>query len=180
MAKILHACILGLLGAGIVHIAVLLLLPAMSEKDVWSRLADAGDLFTFVPVSDRTGDRRVLLLTDPFFEAAACRFDLTGGPARIHARGHIPFWSASIYNRTGENIYSLNDHSTAIGDLDLLLLSSAQMMELRRELPKEFEQSVFIETPVEEGIIVVRGFAPDPSWKPGVSAYVKSITCTAE
>lgn len=180
MAKILHAGVLGLLGAAIVHIAVLLLLPTISEKDAWSRLADAGGLFTVVPISGQTGDQRLMRLTDPFFETAACRFDLTEGLARIHARGRIPYWSISIYDRSGQNIYSLNDHSTAVGDLDLVVLSRVQMMEVRKDLPDQFNQSVFVETPVEEGIVVVRGFAPDPTWKPTVSAFIKGVTCTAE
>jgi uncharacterized membrane protein len=180
MGKVLHASILGLLGAAIVHITVLLLLPAISERDVWSRLADVGGLFKVVSVSDQTVGERVLRLTDPYFEAAACRFDLTEGLAHVRASGRIPYWSISVYDRNGQNIYSFNDHSTAAGDLDLLVLSPVQMMELRKELPKEFEQSVFVETPIEEGMVVVRGFAPDPSWKPSVSAYIKGVACTAK
>lgn len=180
MAKVLHALILGLIGAGIVHIAVLLLLPVISEKDAWSRLENAEGLFKIVPVSGQPADERVLRLTDPFFEAAACRFDLTEGVAHVRAKGRIPYWSISVYDRSGQNIYSFNDHSTAAGDLDLLVLSPVQMMELRKDLPKEFQQSVFVETPIEEGMVVVRGFAPDPSWKPGVRAYIKGVACTAE
>ncbi|HWK65450.1 MAG TPA: DUF1254 domain-containing protein [Rhizobiaceae bacterium] len=180
MGRILHAGLLGLLGAAIVHIAVLLLLPAITEKDAWSRLADVRGLFALVPISGQQGEERLLRLTDPYFEAAACRFDLTEGLARVHASGRIPYWSISIYDRSGQNIYSFNDRSTASGDLDLLVLSPVQMMELRKNLPGQFEQSVFVETPVEEGMVVVRGFAPDPSWKPTVAAYVKSVTCTAE
>lgn len=180
MSRILHAGVLGLLGAAIVHVTVLLLLPTISEKDAWSRLADLGGLFTVIPISGQTGDQRLLRLTDPYFEAAACRFDLTEGLARVYASGRIPYWSISVYDRSGQNIYSFNDHSTAVGDLDLLVLSPVQMMELRKDLPKQFEQSVFVEIPIDEGMVVVRGFAPDPSWKPSVSDYIKGITCTAE
>lgn len=180
MGRLLHASLLGLIGAGIVHIAILFLLPAISEKDAWSRLAEAGGLFKVVPISAQAGDQRFLRLTDPYFEAVACRFDLTEGLAHIHASGSIPYWSISVYDRSGQNIYSFNDHSTAAGDLDLLVLTPVQMMELRKELPKEFQESVFVETPIEEGIVVVRGFLPDPSWKPPVDAYMEGVTCTAE
>ncbi|TGV75985.1 DUF1254 domain-containing protein, partial [Mesorhizobium sp. M00.F.Ca.ET.149.01.1.1] len=45
MRRLLHALILGLLGAGIVHIVVLFLVPEFSERDAWSRLAMASDLY---------------------------------------------------------------------------------------------------------------------------------------
>jgi uncharacterized membrane protein len=178
--KLLHAAILGLVGAGIVHIAILLLLPVIAEKDAWSRLAQAADLYTMVPVSGAAGDRRILRLADPYFEAAACRFDLSDGVVRIHAAGHVPFWSISVYDRNGRNIYSFNDRAVVGTDLDLLVLTPLQMVELRKDLPQEFQSSVFVEADIVEGIVVIRSFAPDPSWKPTISAYVKSATCSAE
>jgi len=41
VARLLYAVVLGLVGAAIVHIAVLFLLPRLSERDAWSRLAAA-------------------------------------------------------------------------------------------------------------------------------------------
>lgn len=178
--KLIHAVLLGLVGAGIVHIAVLLLLPEISEKDAWSRLAKDGDLYTMVPVSGAVGDRRVLRLTDPFFEAAACRFDLNDGLAHVRAVGRVPYWSISVYDRNGRNIYSFNDRATVGTALDLLVLTPLQMVELRKDLPKEFESSVFVEADLGEGVVVIRGFVPDPSWKPAISAYLKGATCSSE
>jgi len=41
MRKLLYAVLLGLIGAGIVHIVILILLPLFSQRDAWSRLAAA-------------------------------------------------------------------------------------------------------------------------------------------
>lgn len=180
MIRLLHALILGLVGAGIVHIAILLLLPVVSEKDAWSRLAEAGDLYKVVPVSGAVGDRRVLRLTDPYFRAAACRFDLDDGFIHIRAAGRVPFWSVSIYDRSGRNIYSFNDRATAAPDLDLLVLTPLQMVDLRKDLPPEYESSIFVEADIEQGIVVMHSFVPDPSWEPEISAFLKGATCSAE
>lgn len=177
--RLLYALILGLVGAGIVHIAILLLLPVVSEKDAWSRLARSGDLYAVVPASGG-GDRRVLRLADPYIEAVACRFDLGDGIAHIRAAGGVPFWSISVYERNGTNVYSLNDHATVDGNLDILVLTPLQMVELRKDLPPEFESSIFVEADIEEGIVVVNSFVPDPSWKPAISAYLKGATCSTE
>ncbi|TIU61349.1 MAG: DUF1254 domain-containing protein, partial [Mesorhizobium sp.] len=45
MRRLFHAMLLGLIGAGIVHIIVLMLVPEFSERDAWSRLAMASDLY---------------------------------------------------------------------------------------------------------------------------------------
>jgi len=37
LRRLFHAVLLGLVGAGIVHIVVLLLVPEFSERDAWSR-----------------------------------------------------------------------------------------------------------------------------------------------
>jgi uncharacterized membrane protein len=178
--RLLYALILGLVGAGIVHIAILLLLPVVSEKDAWSRLARSGNLYTVVPASGADGDRRVLRLTDPYIEAVACRFDLGDGIAHIRAAGRVPFWSVSVYERNGTNVYSLNDRATVDGNLDILVLTPLQMVELRKDLPPEFKSSIFVEADIEEGIVVVNSFVPDPSWKPAISAYLNGATCSTE
>ena len=58
MRRLLHAILLGLLGAGIVHIVVLLLVPEFSERDAWSRLAMASDLYKMTGSTRRPAARR--------------------------------------------------------------------------------------------------------------------------
>ena len=178
--RLLYAIVLGLVGAGIVHIAILLLLPVVSERNAWSRLERTGELYAMVPASGTARDRRVLRLTDPYVEAVACRFDLGDGIAHIRAAGRVPYWSISVYDRNGTNVYSLNDHATVDGGLDILVLTPLQMVELRKDLPAEFQSSIFVEADIEEGIVVVNSFVPDPSWKPAISAYLKGATCSTE
>ena len=40
MLRLAYAVLLGLFGAGIVHIVALLMVPSFSERDAWSRLAE--------------------------------------------------------------------------------------------------------------------------------------------
>ena len=53
MLKLLYALLVGLFGAGIVHIAILFLVPDFSERDVWSRLAMVSDYYRVVPARPR-------------------------------------------------------------------------------------------------------------------------------
>jgi uncharacterized membrane protein len=114
---------------------------------------------------------------DPFFDAVACRFDLSEGVVHVKATGHVPFWSVSVYNRHGQNIYSLNDRAQTLGDLDLVLVTPAQMIELKKSLPKEFEKSVFMEADVGRGIVAIRSFVPDETWKKAIADYLNDASC---
>ena len=177
MLRLLHAILLGLLGAGIVHIAVLLLVPEFSERDAWSRLATATDLYRMTRLDAVKGGAPVVKSVDPLFYAAACRFDLDDGMVEVEAPGRVPFWSVSVYDRNGHNIYSFNDRSATGGQLDAVILTPAQMIEIRKGLPEELDGAVFVEVPVEEGIVVIRGFVPDDSWKPAVSRFLDDSSC---
>ena len=177
MRSLLHALILGLLGAGIVHIAVLFLVPEFSERDAWSRLAMTSDLYKMTRLDAEAGGAPVVKSVDPLFYAAACRFDLTDGLVRIRAPGDVPFWSASVYDRNGHNIYSFNDHNANGEKLDAVVLTPAQMIDVRRDLPEDLQGAIFVEAPIDEGIFVVRAFVPDESWKPIVSRFLEQSAC---
>jgi uncharacterized membrane protein len=177
MRSLLHALILGLLGAGIVHIVVLFLVPEFSERDAWSRLAMASDLYKMTRLDAEAGGAPVVKSVDPLFYAAACRFDLADGLVRIRAPGDVPFWSASVYDRNGHNIYSFNDHNANDEKLDVVVLTPAQMIDVRRDLPEDLQGAIFVEAPIEEGIFVVRAFVPDESWKPIVSRFLEQSAC---
>lgn len=175
-----YAVLVGLVGAGIVHIAVLLMLPSFSERDAWSKLAAAGELYTVHRTAATPGAPSVLQSPDPFFDAVTCRFDLGEGIAHLTAEGTVLFWSASVYDRNGQNIYSFNDRTAADGSLDFVIATPLQMTEVRKNLPPEFEKSVFVEADIDEGIVVIRAFVPDTSWKPGIDTYLNSVSCRAE
>ena len=180
MLRLFYAALISVVGAGIVHIAVLFLLPQFSDRDAWSSLAEAADFYKAVRINSEAGETPVVRSGDPFFYAAACRFDLDDGAVHVRAPGKIPFWSVSIYDRGGQNIYSFNDRATASGSLDFVVLTSAQMVEIRKQLPEEFERSIFVETAVDEGIVVVRSFVPDLSWRQLASIFLSNLTCSKE
>jgi uncharacterized membrane protein len=180
VAKLLYAILLGIVGAGIVHITVLFLLPKLSERDAWSRLAAAADLYTVVPADGSDNSPPVVEAPDPQFRAIACRFDLEDGPMRVTGTGSVPFWSASIYDRSGENVYNFNDHTAEGGKLDFVVVTPAQMIEMRKDLPAELASSIFVEADIGEGMVVVRSFIPDDSWSKTIANYLGSLSCTTQ
>lgn len=177
MLRSFHAVLLGLIGAGIVHIVVLLLVPEFSERDSWSRLAMQSSLYKMTRIDEGKEGASVANTGDPLFAVVACRFDLAEGMVQIKGSGHVPFWSMAVYDRNGYNIYSLNDRSANASLLDVVVATPAQMIDLRKDLPVDFQASIFIEAPVDEGIVVVRAFIPDESWRASVSRFLEQSSC---
>jgi uncharacterized membrane protein len=180
MLRAFYALILGLVGAGIVHISILLLLPSFSERDAWSRLTELADLYGVASVDTAQGERPILRSADPLFTAVACRFDLRDGIAHVQADTLVPFWSASVYDRNGQNVYSFNDRTSLGAPLDFAVMTPAQIVEVQKELPVALESAVFVEAPIDEGIMVVRAFIPDSSWTRIVRGFLRTVTCSVE
>lgn len=176
MARLLHLILLGLVGAVIVHIAIVLLLPAYTERDVWTQLGARAALYETVGLSEADPDLPVV--DNPFLAAVACRFDLSEGMTRLVAQGSVPFWSLSVYDRDGLNVFSLNDRSAGGRGPDIVILTPAQMLEMRQALPSLLERSLFVEADIGEGIAVMRVFVPDESWRKRASAFLDSAACT--
>lgn len=180
MLRLLYALLVGIIGAGVVHIVVLLLLPQFSERDAWSSLAEAADFYKAVRIDADRNSPPIVQAVDPLFHASACRFDLEDGPVHVHAPGNVPFWSVSIYNRAGQNVYSFNDRATDGGALNFVVLTSAQMIEVRKAMPEGYKRAIFVQVPNGEGIVVVRSFVPDSTWEEAASEFLARIACTRE
>ncbi len=179
MVRLAYAALIALVGAAIVHITVLLLLPHLSGRDAWARLAEAADFYKPVRIDAVAGEVPIVRSLDPLFYASACRFDLADGPVHVYAPGNVPYWSVSIYNRGGQNVYAFTDRATDTDLLDVVVLSAAQMIETRKQLPEEYARAILVEAPVGQGIVVVRAFVPDQSWKPTATQFLRNVACAS-
>ena len=177
---VLYALLVGFVGAGIIHIVVLLAIPSQSKRDAWSRLTPVSKQYELIRVGAGTPGGPVVGAADPSFLTAVCRFELTDEPVRVKAEGRVPFWSASVYEREGPNLFSLTDRSATDGVLDLVILRPEQMIAVRKNPPEDFEDFIYIELPIEEGMILLRVFMPDNTWRQKIEAYLGAASCKAQ
>ena len=178
MRKLLYTLLLGLVGAAIVHLAIVFLLPEYSTKDGWSRMSAIADYYETVSLQNNPSGP-LPASDDPFIEAASCRFNLEDGPLHIRSDGTAPFWTLALFDERGLNTFSLTDRTSTTPSLDVVVMTSGQMQQLEIEIPTELSQALLLETSVIEGFVLVRSFVPDETWQPSVRSFLNDIRCTA-
>lgn len=169
----------GVFLGGIIHIAVVLLIPDFANRDAWTSMGRFGPdgAFHLLPMSEPGTEPLPYL--DPRLAHAACRFSLDDGPIRIKATMPDEFWSLAVFDRRGSNIYSLNDRTAERTDIDLVLATSLQLTKLRENPVEALDQSIVIEIPATRGFVLIRAFVTDRADVGRVNTALKAAQCSA-
>ncbi|MBR7653035.1 DUF1254 domain-containing protein [Brucella oryzae] len=174
MARIFRLVLLGIVGAAIVHIAVLFLVPFYSDQNAWSRIEAGSEPYRFHKLDEKSGP---VSDSDPLVQQATCRFDLADGPVHFTTGANVPYWSLSIYAPNGDNLYSLNDSVSNERKLDLILADPIGMASLRSDGSRADARSILIEQNIGEGAAVLRVFVPDATWNTEVRRFFNDAQC---
>lgn len=174
MSRFLHLLFLGLIGAAIVHIAVLLLIPHYSDKNAWAKLERLGEAYQFHQLNS---DTKVLSNPDPLIQQAVCRFDLSDGPLKLAAQKSAPFWSLSIYTPSGDNLYSINDTISNDRALDLIIANPLGVAALRSDGTFDESETSMVSLPMKKGAVILRVFVPDASWQSIAQSFFADASC---
>lgn len=168
----------GFLLGGIIHIAVVFMVPYYANRDAWAQMDRFGpdDQFHVLPLPQ--AEAEPLTSLDPRMLHAVCRFSLADGPVRITANLPDEFWSIAIFDRRGRNIYSLNDRSAERAHLDLAVITPVQMAQLRQDPSGSMETSIVIELPISEGFALLRAFVSDDTEVNGTAALLNTADCS--
>ena len=176
MRSLLLAAVIGLVGAALLHIIIILALPAWTGSDAWSRvvgLGEAGQFYRLANEANATG----LANDNPHIRAAVCRFDLSDGPVRVLANGDMPIWTVGVFDDGSNETYSMNDRAAIGSGVDLTLVTPAQMLQLRRDIPAAIARSVMVELGEPEGFVVLRAIVPGKSMERMARNFLAQASC---
>lgn len=176
MRKLIHAIVLGLIGAVVLHIVIILALPHFTGKDAYTRVTLEGPPQRFYSLDNRP-DRAGLANGDPFLKVAACAFDVSDAPVHLTASGSLPFWSIGVFDRDANEVYSMNDSTSVEGKMDIIVATAAQLARLRATAPDALAQTILVEMPQPQGYAVLRAFAPQKSQIPDAQAFLAGAGC---
>jgi uncharacterized membrane protein len=167
----------GVLLGGIIHIAVVFMVPYYADHDAWAQLDrfNADDRFQVLAMPEPGAEP--LSSLDPRMMHAVCRFSLGSGPIRITATLPDQYWSVAIFDRRGRNVYSLNDRSADRTKLDLAIITPVQMAQMRQEPPEAVETAIVVEIPISEGFALLRVFVSDDTELGEATAALATAVC---
>lgn len=180
MKRLLLFAFGGVLLAGIIHIVVILLVPDFANRDAWTSMGRFGadGAFHLLPMSEPGTEPLPYL--DPRMAYAVCRFSLDDGPIRIKATLPDEFWSLAVFDRRGSNIYSLNDRTAERTDIDLVVATPLQLVQLRENPIDALAQAIIIQVPATHGFILIRAFVEDPTDTARVGKALAGAQCQAD
>lgn len=178
MTRLFYATLVGLVGAAVVHLSVIFLLPLVSTDTSWNRVA--AQVAEDQPY--RPGEGRDALGTgafgpDPFFVTVICRYDLGAGALHVRSPGLAPLWTVGIHDSLGNLIFSANDRLVAGRRLDLAVVDASQLRFVRQNAPPELAEAIIAPAARPTGFVAVRAFQPDPSWDSVIERFVDGMVC---
>lgn len=177
MLRLFHTIIVGLIGAGIVHGAAIMLMPDYGGMDLWTRLQPISADGTFTILDEQTRISAGIALGDPLSRRAVCRFSIENAPVRITAQGDVAFWSVSVFDRQGYNRYSVTDQTASERNLELLVATPLQMIELRKAIPEQLNSLMVFERDMAEAFVIVSVLQADESWVDLGNRFLSSAKC---
>ncbi|MTI17071.1 hypothetical protein E1162_07440 [Rhodobacteraceae bacterium RKSG542] len=169
----------GLIGAGIIHVVIVLSVPSQVPYSTHEKVAGFGpdrQFHVLPPVLPRTEPLPDL---DPSMRYAICRYSMDDGPVKISVSIPSPFWSIALFNDEGQTVYSLNDRTSDDRALTMLILSKEQLSILRENPPIDLEEMIIIETDKDQGYALVRAFLPSEAYLPQLSGALEAAICTS-
>lgn len=176
MRSFLYAIVIGLVGAALLHIVIILSLPSFTGRDAYTRVQAFDEPNRFFPLAS-SGNTLLPINDDPSMLTAVCAFSVENGLVRLFAEGDVPFWSLAVYDSASNEVFSMNDRTSVGGALDTLVATPVQLIAIRKAVPQELEQSILVEMRGEEGYAVLRTFVPTRSRQEEAAAFLAGASC---
>lgn len=167
--------------AGLVHIAVIMLISRLVPVDAWTRLAALAPGAGFHLVPTGAGGVTPIPGTDPATRLALCRFDLDeDGAIAVTGRMDLPYWSLAVHDRAGAATYTLANRVFGLQDIKIKLVSPEERERIRSEEPQTAEEMLLIPVVDPKGFVLVRALVTTPTAMARVERELGRIDCVAE
>ncbi|MDX2264585.1 MAG: hypothetical protein NW215_06410 [Hyphomicrobiales bacterium] len=163
--------------SGVIHIAAVLSVPYVAERDAWARLSALSEPNAYQLLPPAT-ENPPLAMMAPDVAAAFCRFDLT--QKNLLLRPYLPdaTWTLAIYTRFGENFYVITGAEARRRDLRLLLVPRERIArETVSEKTEDGEDQIIVITPSMTGVALMQAPIRSPDFLEATNAALSQTTC---
>ena len=146
----------GVLLGAIIHIAVILALPALAAHTVWLRIAAIAPENKVVVLPTPAPGVANPLQLDPDLEYAVCRVNLAAGPGVISGTLPDAYWSLAIFDPSGTVIYSTTNRDGIGQNLSLGIFNPDQTHLLAEQRLDIADGLLIVESKDDDVFVVVR------------------------
>lgn len=167
----------GVVLGGIIHIVVILTLPALAEETVWTRIValNAQNRMLVLPPV-KAGEPNPLGL-DPELAYGLCQIDLAQGPAYVSGQLPDAPWSVALFDTSGIVTYSTTNRDGIGQTLELGIFNAAQTRLLAQQQLDVAEGLLVVESRSDALFILVRLAPPHAVMRPRFEAALAAVTC---
>ncbi|MDB5562348.1 MAG: rane protein [Hyphomicrobiales bacterium] len=177
MMRIVLWMLAGVLAGVLIHLVVILSLPALASRDVWSRVAELGANNKAVVLPAVAAGAPNPLRLDPELSYAVCQMNLGTGPGVVSGTLPDAFWSLAVYNRAGAVIYSTTNRDGIGQTLDLGIFNDAQTRLLAQQKLDIAEGLLIVQSNSNDVFVVVRLAPPYPAVRQRYEKMLGAIQC---
>jgi len=167
----------GVLLGGVVHLATILLLPAMATQDAYSRLAPLAPVNKVVPVPAPSPDKAAMPFMDPAVAMAVCRYDLSEAPLKFSVPISQAYTSVSFYTRSDIAYYAINDRAAGRRVIELDLMTADQHNDLPDNEEITAADRLIVDSPTLTGLIVIKALAAEPGLLAAAQSSLAAARC---
>lgn len=176
MLRILLAVFTGLIGAAVLHILLILVLPFNTNSDAWSKVENLSEAFEFNILANQDNSTG-LYNDDIFIQTAACHFDLDEGPLQIIAEDPTSIWTLAVFDTQSNEVFSMSARSAISGAVDFVIGTKGQLLNLRSEEPELIAETIAIEVSDLKGYIALRAIVPSVSSLAEARSFLSDASC---
>lgn len=179
MRKIV-AGILGLVFlSAFIHLTAVLSLPHLAPKNAWARVSALADSNKMVVLPAASPAHQSLPLMAPDVRYAICRFNLESGPVRLSTQILDGLWLITFYTPSGENFYAITGSELKRNQIEIIISRQDRLgFKAGASLLDEIEDLVLVDSPVKEGVAVIRAPLLGRSYASQTEAALHRGTCS--
>ncbi|MGH6867071.1 MAG: DUF1254 domain-containing protein [Methyloceanibacter sp.] len=170
--------VLCLLLAGLIHVIAVLTLPLLAPRDAHARLAALGPANSMIQIPAAGLGRQIMPMMAPDVRYAVCHYDLANGPVRVKAMVPDDLWMVALYTPEGVNFYAVAGADLKRPEISLIIAMADQSVaEASVDAPDSADDVVVVNSPVTEGIVLIRAPLAGPSRAIRAEQALKNTYC---
>ncbi len=165
----------GFVAGGIIHILCVLGIPALADRDAWSRLS-ALKPNTLVVADGKSAAG--LPFSPPDVISAYCLFDISERNVIVRSPLSDGPWSLAVSSRSGENFYLVTGADAKKSEARLLLIRRDRLAEeTATEKTDEGDDQNIVVSPSDTGFVVIRAPLQGESFRAQTLSELKKARC---